>query len=194
MDATRRGRPRSATIDEAVLAAARRRSPMTATRPVVRGGRRGGRHVAPRDLPPLRHEGRARGVGDGLVPGRRGAAGARAMTRSPTSSPSSPTSAAASACRARLSLVGTMLQRRPTPDAAERYRARVIAPPRAPARDPRARGRRRADRRDTDLDVAVTMLTGSWYARCLAGDPEPATGRAGSQRWPGARSAAAPPS
>jgi hypothetical protein len=23
------------------------------------------------------------------------------------------------------------------------------------------------------LDVAVTMLTGSWYARCLAGDDEP---------------------
>ena len=33
-----------------------------------------------------------------------------------------------------------------------------------------ARRREGAIDRDADLDVAVTMLTGSWYARCLAGD------------------------
>jgi hypothetical protein len=78
----------------------------------------------------------------------------------------------------RLSLVGTMLQTTTAPDAAARYRARVIAPRRARLRAilERAAADGLIDR-DGDLDVAVTMLTGSWYARCLAGAAEP-------EEWP----------
>jgi AcrR family transcriptional regulator len=74
----------------------------------------------------------------------------------------------------RLSLVGTMLQSTTAPDAAARYRARVVAPRRARLRAilERAAAEGAIDR-DADLDVAVTMLTGSWYARCLAGEREP---------------------
>lgn len=74
----------------------------------------------------------------------------------------------------RLSLVGTMLQDSTAPEALTRYRDRVVAP---------RRGRIRAilDRAhdlglidpDADLEVAVTMCTGSWYARALAGTPPP---------------------
>jgi AcrR family transcriptional regulator len=75
----------------------------------------------------------------------------------------------------RLSLVGTMLQTTTAPDAAARYRARVIAPRRARLRSilERAAAADLIDR-DADLEVALTMLTGSWYARCLAGAQEPA--------------------
>lgn len=74
----------------------------------------------------------------------------------------------------RLSLVGTMLQATTDREAAARYRARVIAPRRARLRAifERAAAQGLIDG-DADLDVAVTMLTGSWYARCLAGEAEP---------------------
>jgi AcrR family transcriptional regulator len=83
----------------------------------------------------------------------------------------------------RLSLVGTMLQDSTAPEALTRYRTHVV--------DPR-RGRIRAilDHAqhlglidsDADLEVGVTMCTGSWYARALAGAPPP-------PNWP-ARTAA----
>jgi len=74
----------------------------------------------------------------------------------------------------RLSLVGTMLQSTTAPDAAARYRTRVVAPRRARLRAILERAATEgAIDQDADLDVAVTMLTGSWYARCLAGDAEP---------------------
>ncbi len=73
----------------------------------------------------------------------------------------------------RLSLVGTMLQDNTAPEVLARYRAQVVAP---------RRGRLRAilDRAqrlglidpDADLDVAVTLCTGSWYGRALA-EPQP---------------------
>jgi AcrR family transcriptional regulator len=69
----------------------------------------------------------------------------------------------------RLSLVGTMLQDNTAPEVLARYRAQIVAP---------RRGRIRAilDRAqrlglidpDADLDVAVTLCTGSWYGRALA--------------------------
>ncbi len=69
----------------------------------------------------------------------------------------------------RLSLVGTMLQDNTAPEVLARYRAQIVAP---------RRGRLRAilDRAqrlglidpDADLDVAVTLCTGSWYGRALA--------------------------
>jgi AcrR family transcriptional regulator len=74
----------------------------------------------------------------------------------------------------RMSLVGAMLQETADPGVVERYRARVIAPRRARImailRD--AQERNLVDR-DADLEVAVTMCTGSWYGRALAGDPPP---------------------
>jgi AcrR family transcriptional regulator len=75
----------------------------------------------------------------------------------------------------RMSLVGAMLQETADPGVVERYQARIIAP-----RRERILGILRAAQqlklidRDADLDVAVTMCTGSWYGRALAGDPPPA--------------------
>lgn len=74
----------------------------------------------------------------------------------------------------RMSLVGAMLQETADPGVVTRYQARVIAPRRA-----RIMGILREAQRlelidgDADLEVAVTMCTGSWYGRALAGDPPP---------------------
>jgi AcrR family transcriptional regulator len=74
----------------------------------------------------------------------------------------------------RLSLVGTMLQEGTDPDVQARYRAAVVAPR-------RQRLRRILERAqelglidvDADLDLAVTLGTGVWYAGALAGAPPP---------------------
>jgi AcrR family transcriptional regulator len=78
----------------------------------------------------------------------------------------------------RLSLVGTMLQDSVEVDVRARYRAQVVAPRRRRIRRilERAQGLGEIDA-DADLDVAVTMCTGSWYARALAGAPPP-------RNWP----------
>lgn len=75
----------------------------------------------------------------------------------------------------RMSLVGTMLQDSTAPELRADYQAQVIAP---------RRGRilailQRAQRlglidQDADLEIAITLCTGSWYARALAGLPPPA--------------------
>lgn len=74
----------------------------------------------------------------------------------------------------RLSLVGTMLQEGATPELRSRYRAQVIAPRRRRIRTilERALEMGLIDD-DADLDVAVTLCTGSWYARALAGEVPP---------------------
>jgi AcrR family transcriptional regulator len=78
----------------------------------------------------------------------------------------------------RLSLVGTMLQDSVDPDVRARYQARVIAPRRRRLRSilERAQQQELVDA-DADLEIAITMATGSWYARALAGDPPP-------RNWP----------
>lgn len=78
----------------------------------------------------------------------------------------------------RLSLVGTMLQDSTDPALQARYRERVIAPRRRRLRAilDRARKQGLIDP-DADLEVALTLCTGSWYARAIAGSPPPA-------RWP----------
>jgi AcrR family transcriptional regulator len=83
----------------------------------------------------------------------------------------------------RLSLVGTMLQDATAPEARARYQARVIAPRRARIRAilEHARQLGLIDA-NADLEVAVSLCTGSWYARALAGQPPP-------ENWP-ARTAA----
>jgi hypothetical protein len=86
----------------------------------------------------------------------------------------------------RLSLVGAMLQETADPAVVQRYRDRVIAP-----RRQRILGILRTARQrglidpDADLDVVVTMCTGSWYGRALAGDPPPPDwpGRAAALVW-----------
>jgi AcrR family transcriptional regulator len=74
----------------------------------------------------------------------------------------------------RLSLVGTMLQEATAPEARERYQSRVIAPRRARIRAilERAQKLGQVDS-DADLDIAVTLCTGSWYATALAGHQPP---------------------
>jgi AcrR family transcriptional regulator len=83
----------------------------------------------------------------------------------------------------RLSLVGTMLQDSTAPELLTQYRAQIVAPRRGRIRDILQRaGQLGLIEPDADLDVAVTLCTGSWYARALAGDPPP-------PHWP-ARTAA----
>ena len=78
----------------------------------------------------------------------------------------------------RLSLVGTMLQDSVDADARARYRTQVIAPRRRRLRDILERAQRLGlIDSAADLDVAVTMSTGSWYARALAGSSPP-------RNWP----------
>lgn len=74
----------------------------------------------------------------------------------------------------RLSLVGTMLQETTDPDVRDRYRAAVIQPRRARlAAVLQAAQQLGLIDADADLTVAVTMCTGTWYGRALAGDPVP---------------------
>jgi AcrR family transcriptional regulator len=83
----------------------------------------------------------------------------------------------------RLSLVGTMLQDGTAPEALTRYRTQVVAPRRGRIRAILEQARHLGlIEPDADLEVAVTMCTGSWYARALAGSPPP-------PNWP-ARTAA----
>jgi hypothetical protein len=67
-----------------------------------------------------------------------------------------------------------MIQETTEPEVLERYRAKIIRP----------RRRRIADIFDTarqlglidadaDLTIAVSLCTGGWYGRALAGDPVP---------------------
>jgi AcrR family transcriptional regulator len=74
----------------------------------------------------------------------------------------------------RLSLVGTMLQESTEADLRARYRERVVAPRRHRLRAILERARRHGlIDADADLEVAVTLCTGSWYARALAGSRPP---------------------
>ena len=74
----------------------------------------------------------------------------------------------------RLSLVGTMLQDTTEPFLRAHYRKRVVAPRRRRLRAILERARRLAlIAPDADLELAVTLCTGSWYARALAGSAPP---------------------
>lgn len=74
----------------------------------------------------------------------------------------------------RLSLVGTMLQDSVEPEVRNRYQAQVIAPRRHRLRLILERAQRCGlIDADADFEVALTMATGSWYGRALAGMPPP---------------------
>jgi len=78
----------------------------------------------------------------------------------------------------RLSLAGTMLQDSVEADVRARYQAQIVAPRRRRLRVILERAQRLGlIDTDADLDVAVTMCTGSWYARALAGSRPP-------RNWP----------
>ena len=69
----------------------------------------------------------------------------------------------------RLSLVGTMLQDNTAPEVLARYRAQVVAPRRGRIRAILERAQRLGlIDADADLEVALTLCTGSWYGRALA--------------------------
>ncbi len=76
--------------------------------------------------------------------------------------------------RGRLSLVGSMLQESADPDTVARYRERVVAPRRRRLRAALDRaGSLGLIDANADLEVLVTMCTGAWYARALAGGRPP---------------------
>jgi AcrR family transcriptional regulator len=71
-----------------------------------------------------------------------------------------------------VSMVGTMLLRSTDPELAARYRERLVAPRRARLRAIIERGQARGLlAAGADLDAALGMFTGSWYARSLEGSP-----------------------
>jgi AcrR family transcriptional regulator len=75
-----------------------------------------------------------------------------------------------------ISLVGTVLaEERETPELLALYREHVVRPRRQMVRAVLERAREQRELRDdADLDIAVTMLIGAYYAQYLAGDPFPA--------------------
>ena len=78
----------------------------------------------------------------------------------------------------RMSLVGTMLQDNTSPELRSRYQEQVIAPRRFRIRSYFLRAQQMGlIDSNADLGVAVTLCTGSWYARALAGIEPP-------QDWP----------
>jgi AcrR family transcriptional regulator len=78
----------------------------------------------------------------------------------------------------RLSLVGTMLQDSTHPELRARYQKRVIARRRQRIRAILERAQRLGlIDPDADLAIAISLPTGSWYARALAGKPPP-------RNWP----------
>jgi AcrR family transcriptional regulator len=73
-----------------------------------------------------------------------------------------------------VSMVGTMLVRSTDARLRALYRERIVAPRRARLRAILERARSSGlIAADADVDVVVAMLTGSWYATALAGEPHP---------------------
>lgn len=73
-----------------------------------------------------------------------------------------------------VSMVGTMLLRSTDARLRALYRERIVAPRRARLRAILERARSAGlVAADADVDVVVAMLTGSWYATALAGEPHP---------------------
>jgi len=90
-----------------------------------------------------------------------------------------------------LAMLGTvLLEEQRTPELIGRFRERVVAPRRAGLRAILERGVTKDDvRRGADLDAAVNLLIGSFYARYLTGDgiPEEWPERVVAAVWPGLR-------
>ncbi len=76
-----------------------------------------------------------------------------------------------------LAIIGAvMVEERHTPELITLFRERVVHPRRAMLRHVLEKAEARGDLRpDADIDAAVTMLIGSFYAHCLTGDKMPRT-------------------
>lgn len=73
-----------------------------------------------------------------------------------------------------IAMVGTMLLGSADPELVERFRDRLVRPRRERLRAILERGRVSGELdRGADIELAVTMLTGSWYAVALAGESPP---------------------
>jgi AcrR family transcriptional regulator len=74
-----------------------------------------------------------------------------------------------------MALIGTVLaEEERTPELLALFREQLVAPRRAMLRAALARARRRGRRlRNREVDAAVNMLIGSYYARYLSGEPFP---------------------
>jgi AcrR family transcriptional regulator len=74
-----------------------------------------------------------------------------------------------------ISMIGTMLVASTNSELVKLFRQRVVRPRRARLRAILERAQRDGlVEADADLDIALTMLTGSWYAHALSGGPAPA--------------------
>jgi len=93
-----------------------------------------------------------------------------------------------------LAMIGSvLLEEHRTPDLIARFRERVVAPRRAGLRAILERGVAKGElRRTADLDAAVNLLIGSFYARYLTGEgvPEDWAKRVVNAVWPSLRRAA----
>jgi AcrR family transcriptional regulator len=179
------GRPRDATIDDAVLAAARRHlaqrgyDAMSVAAIAVEAGTT--RQAVYRRWPTKAD------LATAAI-----AALADTADAAPTAAPFADLVAELTAFQQGVSrpdgvsMVGTMLQDTTDPELRRLYRQRVVRPRRARLRAVLQRGiTSGALDADADLEVAIAMLTGSWYARALAGDwpPERWAHRAASLAW-----------
>lgn len=105
------------------------------------------------------------------------AAMARAAERTPTDDPYADLVAELEAFRRGISrpdgvsLVGTMLLRSADPELVRFYRERIVVPRRSRLRTilERAREAGLVDA-EADIETALNVFTGTWYARALAGD------------------------
>jgi AcrR family transcriptional regulator len=90
-----------------------------------------------------------------------------------------------------LAMIGSvLLEEHRTPELIARFRERVVAPRRAGLRAILDRGVAKGDvRHGADLDAAVNLLIGSFYARYLTGEGIPADwpGRVVAAVWPSLR-------
>jgi AcrR family transcriptional regulator len=74
-----------------------------------------------------------------------------------------------------MAMIGSVLaEEHATPELLSLFRERVVEPRRAEVREVLEHAQERGElREDGDLEAAVNMLIGSYYARYLAGDPIP---------------------
>ena len=74
-----------------------------------------------------------------------------------------------------MAMIGSVLaEEHATPELLSLFRERVVEPRRNEVREVLEHAHERGElRKDTDLEAAVNMLIGSYYARYLAGDPFP---------------------
>ena len=83
-----------------------------------------------------------------------------------------------------LSLVGTMLQRGTDPELLRLYRERIVSPRRQRLRAILERATAEGELNGGDVDLAVASLTGSFYALALAGSvPRDWPRRAAAHAW-----------